>query len=485
MVLRIIGTGKELLVMESITHALQGPSATTGIWHPSFRRITLGLVLTVAAAAFESLSVATTMPAVLADVGGLPLYGWAFSAFMLTTLVGLAAGGSEADRLGPRRPFLAGVVLFSVGLVLAGFAPSMEVLILARAIQGLGAGLVSTIAYVIIGRSYPEANRPQMLALISSAYVLPSLIGPALAGLIADQLGWRWTFLGLAPLLPLAAGLAAPAMASTAQPDSTPRDWSRLVASVALATGMTLLVAGLGSAQNPLLALLLIGGGGLLAIPALRRLLPAGAFGHNRVRAVLLSSLLVNMAFFGIDAFVPLALTSIRGQTATAAGFVLTAATIAWTASVWLQARLVTRGSRRRLVLVGLVLMSLGVGGAIAVLQPQIPVAVAPLAWAVAGLGMGLASPTLTLLALELAERGQEGRYTSVMQLAGVLGIAIGTGIGGVLVGAAEGGSYTAPDGLRNQYLLMAGVLGLALLTVRWLPHHPQGEREMDRAQST
>lgn len=456
--------------MKSRAHSLEGGSAGISIWHPSFRRITLGLVLTVAAAAFESLSVATIMPAVLADLGGLPLYGWVFSAFMLTTLIGLAAGGGEADRLGPRPPFLVGVALFSLGLLLAGRAPTMEILIMARALQGIGAGLVSSTAYVIIGRSYPEAKRPQMLALTSSAYVVPSLIGPALAGLIADQFGWRWTFLGLAPLLPLAAGLAFPAMTVAKQSAMAPRDWSRLAASVRLATGVAVIMAGLGSGQHPLFTLALMGAGTLLVLPALRRLLPAGALGRNTVRAALLSGFLVNMAFFGVDAFVPLALTSVRGQTATAAGMVLTAATIAWTASVWLQARLVARGSQRRLVLAGLALIGLGVGGAIAVLQPQSPVAIAPLAWAFAGFGMGLASPTLTLLALELAEPGHEGGYSSTMQLMSVLGIAIGTGVGGVLVGAAEGAAQGAPGGLLNQYLLMVATLGLAALAAWWLP---------------
>jgi MFS family permease len=166
-----------------------------GIWSQPYRLLTLGLVLTVVAAAFEQLSVATTMPAAVRDLGGLALYGWAFSAFMLTMIIGLTVGGSETDRLGPLRPFFSGVVLFAVGLVMAGLASTMPVLIAGRAVQGLGAGLVASIAYAVIGRDYPETARPAMLALISSAYILPSFIGPALAGLIADYFGWRWSFL--------------------------------------------------------------------------------------------------------------------------------------------------------------------------------------------------------------------------------------------------------------------------------------------------
>jgi len=447
-----------------------------GVWSRRYRRLTLGLVLTVVGIAFESLSVATTMPATVGDLGGLELYGWAFSAFMLTMVVGLTVAGGEADRLGPVPLFAAGVLLFGLGLVVAGLAPSMPFLIAGRVVQGLGGGLVGSIVWVVIGLGYPEGARPRMMALVSSAYALPSLIGPALAGLIADHLGWRWVFLGLAPLLPLAAGLALPAMRRFGPTSRAPRDWGRVVAALRLVGGMALLSGGLGS-QEPRpwpLTVALIGAGAVLSAPAFPTLVSVG--GQRAVpglTAVLAVAVLQNMAFFGVDAFVPLALSAVRGQTASFAGLALTGATLCWTTSAWLQAHLVRRHQRRTLVGIGLLLILAGTAGTLAVLQPSVPVWLAVLTWGVAGFGMGFVSPTLALLALELAPQGQQGASSSAVQLAGVFAIALGTGIGGVLVGNGSAGSGVSPHSVATHTLLMMGALAIALWLSPRLPLTP------------
>ena len=179
---------------------------------PSRVGLTVGLLLTVSFVAFETLAVATVLPAVAADLGGINLYGWAFSAFLLTQLVGIVISGLLADERGPALPFGLGIVLFSAGLLVGGFAPSMPALIAGRALQGLGGGAISSIAYVAIGRGYPEQSKPRMLALLSTAWVVPGLIGPGIAGLMAEGLGWRSVFLVLAPLPGLAALLAFPSL---------------------------------------------------------------------------------------------------------------------------------------------------------------------------------------------------------------------------------------------------------------------------------
>lgn len=448
----------------------QAGPVSESIWSRPYLFLTLGLLLIVVAAAFEQLSVATTMPAAVRDLGGLSLYGWAFSAFMLTMIVGLTLGGSEADRLGPVRPFFSGSVLFALGLVVAGFAPTMPILITGRAVQGLGAGLVSAIAYAVIGRGYPETARPRMLALISSGYILPSLIGPALAGLIADYFGWRWVFLGLAPLLPLAAGLALSAMRRFERTKNETRDWERIGAAVRLAVGTGLLMSGLGSYQMILPAVVLTGLGMALAAPAIRRLLPAGSQPATGLFTVLFTAMLLNMAFFGVDAFVPLALTTVRNQTASFAGLALTAASLGWIANSWLQTQLVSRWSRRALVTVGLVLIIAGIVGVAVVLRPDIPIGLALLAWGIAGAGMGFASTTLTLLAMELAPAGQEGTSMAALNQGGILGIALGAGIGGIIVGNAHSGASVSPLSLTSHGLLMIGMLIAALWTARRLP---------------
>ena len=137
-----------------------------GLWAPERRALTAGLVLTVTFVASEALAVVTVMPVVARDLGGLRLYGWVFSAFMLGSVIGIVAAGRQADRRGPAVPFVAGLVLFGSGLAVAGLAPSMGVLVAGRALQGLGAGAVPAVAYASIGRSLAGPLRARMIAVL-------------------------------------------------------------------------------------------------------------------------------------------------------------------------------------------------------------------------------------------------------------------------------------------------------------------------------
>jgi MFS family permease len=231
----------------------------------------------------------------------------------------------------------------------------------------------------------------------------------------------------------------------------------------------------------PLAAGLLLAGA-LLALPSLRRLLPAGALRlATGLPATVVTAAFLNMAFFGVDAFVPLMLTAIRGQSIASGGIPLTTATLGWTAGSWLQAHLAPSRGRRLLVESGLAFIALGIGGILAVLVTPVPAWLAALAWGVAGLGMGLAFSTISLVVLETAAKGQEGTASAAFQLANVLGGALGTGSGGAIVGQG-GGSTPGSAALLTQDLLMLAVLGLtALAAARMGRHRPQ---ERDRSGS-
>jgi MFS family permease len=450
------------MVQEAIQPYTTNQAAEISIWSRSYRTLTIGLILTVTGAAFEALAVATTLPATAKDLGGLALYGWVFSAFMLSNVIGIIVAGGEADRQGPARPFIVGVALFVVGLLIGGLSPSMLVLIGGRAVQGLGAGIISSTAYTAIGRGYPESAKPRMLAVISSAWVVPGLVGPALAGVIADHVGWRWVFLGLAPLPVIAACLAWPGLRRFSQVSAAPRDWQRIGLAVRMAIGVGLLMTGLGSASLPIAAGL-IGLGLALGLPAVRRLLPPGTLrAAPGLPATIAANGLLNIAFFGVDAFVPLTLIAVRGQTATFAGTALTAATLGWTSGAWLQAHFAPSRSRRMLVIVGLSLTTLAIALSAVVLTTTISPLLGIAAWGLAGLGVGLAFSTLTLVVLETAPAGQEGTATAAVQLTNVLGIALGAGLGGVLVAYASAAGGLPTRGILIQDLLMIGVIVLA-----------------------
>jgi MFS family permease len=443
--------------------------AATGIWQPPLRRLTLGLVLVVVATAFEALAVATILPTTTAELGGLAWYGWTFSAFMLANLVGITVGGNETDRRGPARPFVLGTVLFAGGLIVSGFAPSMPVIVLGRTSQGFGGGLLSAVAYASIARAYATDLQPRMLANLSSAWVVPGLVGPGLAGVIADHLGWRWVFLGLAPLPAFAAVLVVPALRALENGNDATTvavDGDRTWQAVQLAVGSSVALGGLGVGQWWLAAGMLLVGIGV-ALPALRRLLPAGTLiARPGLPAAVATMALLNFAFFGTEAFVPLAIADVRTAGVYLTGFSLTAAALTWTSGAWMQVRLATRVARSVVIVTGLAILAVGIAGVAALLSASVPPWSAVVAWAIAGLGMGLAFTTCSAAILEAAPPGQEGFVSASLQLAQVLGAALATGIGGAIVAAPFAGVPPA-RGIGVVDAVMLLVLFVAIVAAR------------------
>jgi MFS family permease len=262
-----------------------------------------------------------------------------------------------------------------------------------------------------------------MLAVLPPAWVLPGLLGPAIAGTVAEATTWRLVFLGLLPLIAIAAALTVPAI--RAVPDADPPDpdavpdalpdgaaaaqagplasgsrvspRARLPWAIVLVLGAATLLSGLTNGQlipgGPLIAL-----GLAVVIPAYRALTPPGTLrvAPGIPAAVLIRGLLT-FAFFAADAFVPLAIHDWRGFSAIVAGIALTAATLAWTTGAWIQARRHARWGARRMVTLGYGALLIGIAGFGAILAPEVPIAFGIVAWAIAGLGMGFAYAPLTL----------------------------------------------------------------------------------------
>ena len=193
-----------------------GATAAEGVFSPRYRAMSIGVLMSVTIVAFQSLGVGTAMPDVARDLGGLGSYGWAFSAFMLASVVGSVAAGRDADAHGPLRAYLAAILAFAGGSLLAALAWSWGALLAGRALEGLGSGALGVVTYTSASRAYPTEMYGRMLALMSSAWVLPSLAGPALAGIIAETTTWRWVFVFLLPFLPFAVVLTMPGLRSLA-----------------------------------------------------------------------------------------------------------------------------------------------------------------------------------------------------------------------------------------------------------------------------
>ncbi len=356
----------------------------------------------------------------------------------------------------------------------------MPILVAARFVQGLGGGTVPPIAYVAIGRSLPETLRARMFATMSTAWVLPGVIGPAIAGAVGEWVGWRAVFLGLLPLIALVGAMTLSALhaVSDTPPDvagDMGRDAAarrRLPLAILVSLGVGLVTVGLTLPEvAPAAALSILGA--VAGLFALRRLTPAGTLTARPVlpAAVLVRGLLTFM-FFGFDVFVALVLVTWRGRSLTESGITLTATTVLWTAGSWVQARNTNRWPTYRFVQAGFALALLGLAGFMVVLRRDVDWLIGIPTFALAGFGMGLAYSPLALIVLREASRETQGSASSALSLTDSVGTALGTGVAGAIVAASVRTSGEPVPGLAIAFAvsLAVGVGGL-LLSGRLRPH--------------
>src|SRR5438067_11335234 len=156
--------------------------------------VTIALMLGMSLAALDTTIVGTALPSIVGKLGGITLYSWVFSAYLLTYTITVAIYGKLADLFGRKPLFLFGTALFLIGSAASGASQSMEQLIVFRAIQGLGAGAVLPIVLTIIGDIFALEERARVQGLFSGVWAASSIVGPALGGLIVDHFSWRWVF---------------------------------------------------------------------------------------------------------------------------------------------------------------------------------------------------------------------------------------------------------------------------------------------------
>ncbi len=445
------------------TEQRAGKPATGGIFTGPHRATTIGIVIVVTLVAFEAMAVATAMPTAVRQLHGLAYYSWPFTAFLVASVTGIVISGDASDRLGAARPLLAGLAIFTVGLLVAGAAPQMAVFVAGRAVQGFGAGLVIVAVYVVIAQAYPEAARPRVFAALSGAWVLPSMLGPAVSGLLTEHLTWRLVFVGMPPFIALGALLLAPALRRLPL-RAAHRSGARSRMLQAMAAGVGVVLLQYAGQRLGWLALVPAAAGTALLAVSLRGLLPAGTPRLRRgLPAVVAFRGLLAGAFFGADAFLPLTLTSVHGFRPSLAGLPLTLAALGWSSGSWLQSR---HGAmqRHRLVRAGFATVAVAVLGLAVVALPGVSGWLAAPVWVLGGFGMGLATSTISVLALNFAPQGEQGFASSALQISDVLCSSLCIGVAGVLLLAVSRGGGTMSAGIALVNVLLAAVAGVGAL---------------------
>jgi len=465
--------------MSTLVDAAPAPrpaSDAESMFGPKYLAVSIGLISSVLLIAFEAMAVSAAMPVAVARLHGLPFYSLTISAYLTASLLGMVLSGQRADRHGPMLPCLGGIGVFGVGLVTAGTAGTMAQLVAGRAIQGFGGGLVIVALYVLVGRAYPERLRGKAFSAMAACWVLPAAVGPVIAGVLTEDLSWRWIFLGIAVLIAIPITLLIRPLRTLPRPEPvTPSETELATARRArVAAGLTALGAGLlqlGSQELNLLGLVLAPLALLLLIPSVPRLLPAGTLAARRgLPTVILMRGLLAGSYFGVEAFLPLMLEQHRGLSVTLAGLSLVTATVGWAVASWAINRpfVTRRVSRPGLVRLGIAVCGASLLGDVLAVDTRTPLWTAAVAMGFAAFGAGTAFPTISVLTLELSEPEEQGANSASLQVAdGITStttIALGGGVyhaltsGGGAGGGAGGGVFVL------LYLCFIAVAGLAFL---------------------
>lgn len=433
--------------------------------HQSRRGLTIGLLLCVVAIAFEAMAVLTAMPAAAADLGDINLYAWAFTAFGLAQTFAIVAAGQFSDRIGPKVPMIVGFVVFAAGLVLAGAAPTMPMLLFGRFVQGLGGGTMNLAVMVLVARVFDERERARMLTGFSAAWMGPSFFGPPIAAWLTSTFSWHWVFWSVIPVLLLAGGLVlGPLLRADLPPhEVVPLDQRQLWSAALVALGaMGLQLAG---QRIDLWSLAWLAAGLVLLWRGLPALLPAGFRPSGRgLDAVIGVRATSSAGFAGAQSFLPLLFVQAEGFTLHAAGVIITAGSIGWMAGAWLQSRPWLRLRRDLIIAAGAtsttagLLATAGAGWA-----PGRLVALAVTGWVVAGLGMGLSVASTSLAVMQLSQPVEIGRNTSSLQVGEALGASIGAGLAGtVFVFGSSQANPTLGFGGLLTLMAMVSLAGVA-----------------------
>ncbi|WP_432561866.1 MFS transporter [Kineococcus sp. SYSU DK003] len=455
--------------MTQSTTPARAAAPTAGIFSAHYLVMTLGTTALVFLTAFESLAVTTVMPVVSADLGGRDAYATAFAATLAASVLGMVAAGGWADRRGPGRPLLTALAVFCVGLLAAALAPSMEVFVAARFLQGLGSGGISVTLYVLVALAFPPNLRPAVFGAFAAAWVLPSLVGPSLAALVAQAFSWHWVFSGVLVLVLVAAAAVLPTLLRV-RPTATTTDRfprSRFLAAAGVATAVVALssATSTGGWRWPLAVLALV-----VLVVSVRPLLPAGTLtAHRGMPATVLLRGLLAATFFSTEVYLPLMLHERFGLELWAAGATLTAAAIAWAAASAVQGRLGARLPHSRAVRTGTVLLLVGVVVqavvAAATPAPLVAVVVSAAGWFCAGAGMGLSFPRTTVLVLEQSAPGQEGAGSAALTICDAAGGGTAMALTGLAFAAF--GAVSAWAGFAGTLPLCVVFAVLALLAAR------------------
>ncbi|TCP30548.1 EmrB/QacA subfamily drug resistance transporter [Scopulibacillus darangshiensis] len=404
--------------------------------------VLLSLILGMFMAAIEGTIVATAIPDIVGDLGGFSLYSWVFSAYLLMNALTILIYGKLADLFGRKPIFIFGVIVFLLGSLLAGFAPSMKLLILFRFIQGFGAGAVQPIALTIVGDLYTMEERAKIQGYLSSVWGISAVIGPALGGVFVEYLDWAWVFwmnipLGILSLI----GTIFFFHENLNQAKHKIDYKGSILLFIAISSVMVVLIQG-GvvwswlSAPTILLVIIFILAMILFILQerkAVEPIVPLSIWKNRLIAIANCVNLTSGIVLIGLSSFLPAFVQVVMGKSAVVAGFTLTAMSIGWPIASTVTGKLLIKYGYKTLAVIGG--YALVIGGVFFVLLDP---AKGPL-WAgigsfIIGVGMGMISTTFIVSIQNSVKWELRGVATASNMFMRMMGSAVGAAfLGGIL----------------------------------------------------
>lgn len=406
----------------------------------------VALMLSAFMSAMEMTVVSTAMPTVISDLGGIEIYAWVFTSYIVASTVSMPLFGKAADLYGRKPVMLAGILVFLIGSSASGLSATMTQLIAARIVQGIGAGAMQPISLTIVGDIFSSEERARMQGVFGAVWGVAGMIGPLLGGIIVHTLGWRWVFFVNLPF-----GLLAGVALAVALHENVAHHHHKLD------------FAGAGLLAASIVALLLGARGGwwVLGVPLGLVLLVAFVANERRVpepilapslfrsRVLVVSSVagaLIGGAMVGVTTFLPLFVQAVLGGTAYDAGLAVAPMAIGWPIASALGGRLLLRIGYRPLVRLGFILTVAASLAMALLLVPGVSLAVPRWCTALLGLGLGFANTTLLIAVQNSAGWKQRGVATASTLLFRTLGGALSVGVMGAVVAAKLVDSGSPPS---------------------------------------
>jgi EmrB/QacA subfamily drug resistance transporter len=403
--------------------------------------VTLGIMVSLFLASMEGTVVATAMPSIVAQMGGLSIYSWVFSVYMLTSTTSVPLYGKLSDLYGRKRIYIISMILFMLGSILCAQARSMDQLILFRAIQGLGAGGVLPLAFIIIGQLFNFEQRAKMQGLFSSVWGVSAVVGPLIGGFMVDKISWQWVF-----YINVIPGFIACALVWFAWKEAPASAKAKVqidyAGALLLTVAVVLLLLGLNELGSTF-------GQGILCLSIVlfavliwveRRapdpILPLGLFRDRLFLVTLLHGIFAGWAVFGSLSYVPLFVQAVLGTSATQAGITLTPMSLSWTITSIFGARLLLKVGYRSLALTGMLVLFAG-----AFFMTQISENTSQLAvmlyTGMMGVGMGVSMPAFLIAVQSRVRINQLGVATSTVQFSRSIGGTLGVSVLGAILSSS------------------------------------------------